>query len=450
MATLTVRHKPYSAYKPSGVEWLGDVPAHWEVAAVKRHFYIQLGKMLQNTPNSPADTEVPYLKAQHVQWFQVVTADVPTMWANQHEKHKFGTKPGDLLVCEGGEGGRCAIVRQQIDNCIIQNALHRVRPRGQNLNAFLQYVMRTVTVVGWFDVLNDKATIAHFTKEKFDALKIPSPTLAEQLSIAAFLDRETAKIDALISKNERLIELLQEKRTVLISHTVTKGLDPNVMMKESGVDWLGEIPAHWEVKRLKHLAKKIGSGKTPKGGAERYVDDGVMLLRSQNVHFGELQLTDVAYIDIETDNEMPGSRVREGDVLLNITGASLGRTCIARLGCKDANVNQHVCILRIDQRQDDSEFLAYSIESRSLQDQIFNNENGVSRDALNFEQIGDLAFARPAIMEQQTIASFLDQETAKLDILIAKIRKAIELLKELRAGLISAAVTGKIDVREEA
>ena len=220
-------------------------------------------------------------------------------------------------------------------------------------------------------------------------------------------------------------------------------------MKDSGVEWLGDIPAHWEVKRLKHLVGKVGSGKTPKGGAERYVDDGVMLLRSQNVHFGGLRLTDVAYIDTDTDSEMAGSRVLEGDVLLNITGASLGRSCVARLRGNDANVNQHVCILRANQQQDEPEFLAYSVESRSLQDQIFNNENGVSRDALNFEQIGDLVFARPAKNEQQAIAAFLDGETAKLDSLVAKIREAIERLIELRSALISAAVTGRIDVREE-
>ena len=371
------------------------------------------------------------------------------MWASLDEKGKFGIEQGDLLVCEGGEGGRCAILRKPIDNCIIQNALHRVRPRGQSLNTFLQYVMSAVNAAGWFDVLNEKATIAHFTKEKFDALTIPSPPPAEQRAITAFLDREAAKINALVSKKERLIELLQEKRTALISHTVTRGLDPNAPLKDSGVEWLGVIPMHWEVRRLKHVTEKIGSGKTPKGGAERYVDDGVMFLRSQNVHFGGLQLADVAYIDTITDSEMLGSRVREGDVLLNITGASLGRSCVARLEGADANVNQHVCILRTVQRQNDPDFLAYSIESTSLQDQIFNNENGVSRDALNFEQIGELVFSRPAIEEQRSIAAFLDLETAKLDNLIARVHEAIELLKELRTALISAAVTGKIDVREE-
>ena len=144
--------------------------------------------------------------------------------------------------------------------------------------------------------------------------------------------------------------MLKEKRTALVSRAVTKGLDPDVPMKDSGVEWLGEIPAHWYVKRLKHLAGKIGSGKTPRGGAEGYINDGIMLIRSQNVHFGGLHLTDVVYIDTATDSGMAGSRVREGDVLLNITGASLGRCCVARLEGSDANVNQHVCIIRSDQR----------------------------------------------------------------------------------------------------
>ena len=247
-----------------------------------------------------------------------------------------------------------------------------------------------------------------------------------------------------------MIELLQEKRTALISHAVTKGLDPAVPMRNSDVEWLGEIPAHWEIKRLKHMVGKIGSGKTPRGGAERYEAEGVMLLRSQNVHFGGLILTDVAYIDTDTDNEMSGSRVQEGDVLLNITGASLGRICVARLKNTDANVNQHVCILRTNQQRDEPEFLAYSMESNSLQDQIFNNENGVSRDALNFEQLGDLTLARPEIREQLAIAAFLDRETAKIDGLVAKVEEAIAHLKEFRIALISAAVTGRIDVREGA
>lgn len=175
-----------------------------------------------------------------------------------------------------------------------------------------------------------------------------------------------------------------------------------------------------------------------------------MLLRSQNIHFRGLELSDVAYIDKATDDEMSNSRIYEDDVLLNITGASLGRCCVASLKGLKANVNQHVCIIRPNQLQNDPVFLSYSMESQSLQDQIFNNENGVSREALNFEQIGSLVLAEPTIAEQRAIAAFLHRETAQIDALIAKVQEAIDRLKELRTALISAAVTGKIDVREAA
>jgi len=152
---------------------------------------------------------------------------------------------------------------------------------------------------------------------------------------------------------------------------------PYPAYKDSGVEWLGEIPAHWDVKRVKHIARKIGSGKTPAGGGEVYVSEGIMFLRSQNIHFAGLRLDDVAFIDSKTDLEMSGSRVREGDVLLNITGASLGRTCVARLNGIAANVNQHVCVIRPQDTVLDSAFLAASLASQSVQAQIFNTEDGI-------------------------------------------------------------------------
>jgi type I restriction enzyme S subunit len=143
--------KPYPAYKDSGVPWLGQVPAHWEVKQVKRHYAIQLGKMLQTTPNSPDNIEVPYLKAQHIQWFSVRTSDAPRMWASPRDIQQFGITAGDLLVCEGGEGGRCGIVKDIPEGFIIQNALHRVRPRDHCRNDYLQYVMSVISATGRFN-----------------------------------------------------------------------------------------------------------------------------------------------------------------------------------------------------------------------------------------------------------------------------------------------------------
>ena len=211
--------------KHSGVEWLGEVPEHWEVVAVKRHYSIQLGKMLQTRPNQPTDIEVPYLKAQHVQWFSVRTVDAPMMWASLSDVEQFGVRKGDLLVCEGGEGGRCGLIKEIKPNYIIQNALHRVRVTDSCRNDYLQYVMSAVASIGWFDAINSKATIAHFTREKFGSLNIPLPPIPEQTAIVKYLDKATADIDSAITRARRGIDLLQEYRTRLIADVVTGKLD---------------------------------------------------------------------------------------------------------------------------------------------------------------------------------------------------------------------------------
>lgn len=211
--------------KPSGVDWLGDVPAHWEVVQVKRYYSIQLGKMLQNRPTSPTDVQAPYLKAKNVQWFSVDTTDEQTMWADPDEIRQYGVQTGDLLVCEGGEGGRCGLVEEIQPGYIIQNALHRVRSSPNCRNDYLLYVMSTVARTGWLDATNSRATIAHFTAEKFGSLTIPIPPLPEQVGIAEYLDKATADIDTAVAHARREIELLREYRIRLIADVVTGKVD---------------------------------------------------------------------------------------------------------------------------------------------------------------------------------------------------------------------------------
>ncbi|MCP2290627.1 restriction endonuclease subunit S [Nocardia amikacinitolerans] len=196
--------------------------------------------------------------------------------------------------------------------------------------------------------------------------------------------------------------------------------------------------------RVKQMATKIGSGKTPSGGSETYRDSGVMFLRSQNIHFGGLNLTDVAYIDDVTHREMHGTRVHDGDVLLNITGASLGRVTYFRAGLGEANVNQHVCIIR-PRTSTDSRYLAYALSSNICQDQIFGMQVGGNRDGLNFEQVGGLEIPAPRLEEQRRIADFLDAETSRIASLVDSKRAQQSLLAErfevemLEAALPSAA-----------
>jgi type I restriction enzyme, S subunit len=212
------------------------------------------------------------------------------------------------------------------------------------------------------------------------------------------------------------------------------------LYKESGVQWLGDVPEHWEVKKLGYLASKIGSGKTPSGGATTYLDEGVMFLRSQNVYDDGLRLDDVVYIDELVDAEMQNSRVHLHDVLLNITGASLGRTCIVPEPFPRANVNQHVCIIRQNDTNR-SAFVSWVLKSAVVKAQITSSQTGSGREGLNFEQISKFLITLPPQAEQTAIADFLDRETGRIDTLVAKKRRLIALLKEKRTALISRTVT---------
>ncbi len=217
---------PNVPMKDSGIEWVGQIPEHWgEAVQVKRNFDIRLGKMLQNSPESQDDTLVPYLKALHVLWGSVIVDDLPEMWASQSEIRQYGVEDGDLLVCEGGEAGRSGIVSSLPDNCIIQNALHRLRTRGSGHVDFLMYVLHAIHNSGWFDVLCSKATIAHLTGEKLASLRVPMPKIHEQQNIVAFIKHETAQIDSLIRRVKESVETLREYRVALISAAVTGKID---------------------------------------------------------------------------------------------------------------------------------------------------------------------------------------------------------------------------------
>jgi type I restriction enzyme S subunit len=211
--------------------------------------------------------------------------------------------------------------------------------------------------------------------------------------------------------------------------------------KNSGIEWMGEVPANWDVVRLKHITNKIGSGKTPLGGAAVYVSEGVPLIRSQNVLFRGLSLEEVAYITAETDAEMAGSHAFPGDVLLNITGASIGRCCILPDNVVHANVNQHVCIIRPDQKYLLPDYLNAFLVSSLGQMQIFAGEEGISREGLSFEDIGNFNIPLPPLSEQQAITHYLARQTAKIDALITAKQKLLELLVEKRRALITHAIT---------
>lgn len=215
---------PHTCFKPSSVDWLGEVPEGWGITKVGTGYQVTLGKMLQSDPQSIDDIRVPYFRAINVQWEQVIN-EVAEMWCSESDLKKYAVLKGDLLVCEGGEVGRAAIYSRDDSLCIIQNALHRVRAfKGYDIHYLLR-ILQHVAASGWFSVLCNKATIAHFTRDKFISLALPTPSLKEQQAICSYLDEQTGKIDALIAKLEQAITTLQEYRTALITAAVTGKID---------------------------------------------------------------------------------------------------------------------------------------------------------------------------------------------------------------------------------
>ena len=215
-------------------------------------------------------------------------------------------------------------------------------------------------------------------------------------------------------------------------------------LKDSGVEWIGQVPEHWSVKKIKHVTSKIGSGITPLGGGSNYIDGGIPLLRSQNIHFDRIDLNDVARISEFTHNSMKNSKVRKGDVLLNITGGSLGR-CFYVDSNEEMNVNQHVCIIRPNKKIN-TIFLNMLLASEIGQKQIWFFQQGGGREGLNFQAIKNFYLPLPDLEEQQKIAIYLDKQAAKIDQAIALKTAHIEKLKEYKSVLINDVVTGKVRV----
>jgi type I restriction enzyme S subunit len=268
------------------------------------------------------------------------------------------------------------------------------------------------------------------------------PPELEQRAIAAFLDRDTARIDALVVKKERLTELLQEQRTALITRAVTKGLDPTVPMKDSGVEWLGESPAHWAVKKTTWLFS-IGSGTTPRAEDGTYYGGETPWITTSELRESEVVSTE-KNVTPEALRDHPSLKVHpKGSIAVAMYGATIGR--LGTLGVPAA-VNQACCVFSHPHGVD-ARFWFFWLQMR--RPYLISLGYGGGQPNLSQELLRSVRVPVPPMHEQRAIAWFLDGETARIDALVAKVREAIDRLKELRAALVSAAVTGKIDVREE-
>ncbi len=337
---------------------------------------------------------------------------------------------GSVAISTRAPIGHIGVLTQE--GCVNQGC-RLLTPKGSIGSEFLYFALN----VGrdHLAALGQGSTFTELSAGQLASFPIPLPPLREQRAIAEYLDRETAKIDELVAKKERLIELLREKRTALISQAVTKGLDPDSPMKGSGVDWLGEIPAHWDVRRLKYVAN-ILAGQSPPSNLVSDTMDGLPFLQG-NAEFGPINPSPRFVC------ELAPKKCSAGDILLSVR-APVGALNIAD---RSYGIGRGLCAIRPlpDLVRRFTYFLLLAIRLR-----LNEMATGSTYDAVTTGDVGNLQTILPPLHEQRAIAEYLDRETAKINELVEKVGRAVELLRELRTALISAAVTGRIDVRAEA
>lgn len=428
----------YPDYKDSGVEWLGEVPAHWEV--------VRLGALFMEATEDGEDG-LPILSVSihdGVSDKELAEDELDRKVTRSGDTSKYKRVAlGDLVynMMRAWQGGFGAVMVTGM----VSPAYVVARPIRDFQTKFVERLLRTPNAVE--EMRRHSRGVTDFRLrlywDEFKSMKVVLPDKAEQAAIAAFLDRETGKIDALVAEQEKLIELLKEKRQAIISHAVTKGLDPSVPMKDSGIEWLGEVPAHWDRVQLGRLCRQVSDG--PHFSPE-YVDDGVMFLSARNIRVDGWSLDDAKYVS-EGDYQEFCKRVvpEKGDILYTKGGT----TGIARVVDLDERfqVWVHVAVLKIHAELVCPYFLAHSLNGTGCYEQSQLHTRGATNQDLGLTRMVKIWLALPPPTEQVAIVAYLDDQTAKFDSLVAEAQRAIELLKEHRSALISAAITGKIDVR---
>ena len=405
--------------------------------------------MLNPTATNGAGA-APYLRNADVQWGIVNTNDLPTMAFDARERAKFSLRRGDLLVCEGGDVGRSAIWNGELAECYFQKAVHRVRPLREGEDPrFLYYLMRGASWRGEFLADGNKSTIAHLPAEKLRATRLPFPPASEQRTIADFLDRKTASIDSLIEKKERLFSLVEEQRHATICALVTRGLDPTKPLRESGHQWIGAIPAHWDLARTRHVAR-LESGHTPSRQHPEYWVPAectipwvsladVWQIREGHTDFIRQTAENVSPVGIANS----AARVLPAGTVVVSRTASVGFSAI--IASPMATTQDFVNWVSGPRLR--PKYLLYVF--RAMRNEFRRLTMGSTHQTIYMPDVAKFVTPVPPLAEQDAIMAEIDRRLAAIDALASAAAKEIDLLREYRQELITAVVSGQLNIPAE-
>lgn len=438
----------YPAYKDSGVEWLGEVPDGWTVRSVR-----SLARPGKTSFIDGDWIESPFITDEGVRLLQTGNIGVGSFreqgfrYVSDETFEQLScteVEPNDVLICRLAEPvGRACLAPTLGEKMITSVDVAILKPSPEVEARFVVYLFSSPDYLGFMEGQCRGGTRDRVSRSFLGGVRLALPPLPDQTAIAAFLDRETAKIDALVAEQRRLIELLREKRQAVISHAVTKGLNPSARMKPSGINWLGDVPEGWEVVALKRLTPEVTVGIVVEP-SKFYAEEGIPALRSLNIKPGQIGADNLVFISPEANELHKKSQLQEGDLVAVRTGQP--GTC-AVIGKDFAGCNCIDLIIIRKPTTTDSHFLRWYLTSEVSVRQFAEGSGGAIQQHFNVGTAVQLVILVPPVEEQRSIVRHLEDQTAKLDTLTATAETAITLLQERRAALISAAVTGKIDVR---
>ncbi len=447
-----MKWRAYPKYQDSGIEWLGKIPEHWSGTALKRWVEVKITDGPHETPEF-VDEGIPFASADAVRNGRI-DFDFKRGYIRPelHARYirKVHPKRDDIfMVKSGATTGKLAIVDVDFEFSV-WSPLALIRANPENLTPnFLFSALHADYIQNQVQRTWSEGTQPNISMAAIERLYVVAPPLSEQRAIATFLDHKTAHIDALIAKKEHQVELLQEKRAALISHAVTKGLDPSVPMKDSGIEWLGEIPAHWEVKQIRYIAESLQTG--PFGSqlhSSDYVTDGTPVINPSHMKDGYIEPDHKVAIDDKTCERLARHKLCAGDIVFARRG-ELGRCALVTLAEEGWLCGTGSLRMRSKLELAYPPFLNRVLSTNGVSEWLLLQSVGSTMDNLNTSILSQLALPIPPLNKQHTIAVHLDHEIVKIDALTAKVQESIERLQEYRTALVSAAVTGKIDVRGE-
>ena len=434
--------KRYPEYKASGIEFIGEIPAHWEARKLGQVSTIFKGGTPKRNVDKYFQGDLPWARPVDITALQgALYIDDTEIHISEEALGNSGARrlpPGTVLLTSRATIGEIAITT--VPMATNQGFANFVCNEGL-LNIYLAYYLQAIKDL--LISLGSGTTFLEITKGTLVGVKTPLPPLSEQHQIANFLDRKTEQIDELTRIKERQIELLHEHRAALINQTVTKGLDPNVEMKPSGVEWIGEIPAHWEVTQIKRIAQFIGG--YSEFGSESYTERGIPIFRIGDIA-QSIKMEEVKRVPIEQVKRLKQNQLCYDDTLIVMIGRRAGESIYYAFDYPSI-LSAQVAGLRATQVG--SKFLFYFIHSASFLNTVTPLFFGATRDNISKTALMNIKIPFPPDEEQDQIANFLDHKTGQIDELIAIEGRKVELLKEYRQSLISHVVTGKIDVRSE-